>query len=260
MNLDAVYYDTADERLAAAALTLRRRTGGSDAGWHLKVPVAPGVRDEIREPLSDTVPRTLAGLVRARVREAELAPVVRLRSDRDVRHLVDAEGKLLAEVSVDAVRAERLTEGGGTAQWTEIEVELADGGDPVFLDKVEKRLRKAGVRPSSSSSSWPGRCGRRLPGPRRRSGRRPRPPRRTRSPRATTSSPTSAPSATRSSNSTRPYGRTRTTRCTGCGSPPGGCAARSGRSGRSSTAGSPTRSARNSNGWQGSWGSTGTAR
>lgn len=152
VSLDAVYYDTADERLAAASLTLRRRTGGDDAGWHLKVPVAPGVRDEIREPLSDTVPDTLAALVRSRVREAELAPAVRLRSDRDVRHLVDAQGKLLAEVSVDAVHAERLTEGGGTAQWTEIEVELADDGDPVFLDKVEKRLRKAGVRPSSSSS------------------------------------------------------------------------------------------------------------
>ncbi|MFF5300337.1 CHAD domain-containing protein [Streptomyces sp. NPDC013161] len=152
MNLDAVYYDTADERLASAALTLRRRTGGDDAGWHLKVPVAPGVRDEIREPLSDTVPDTLAALVRSRVREAELLPAVRLRSDRDVRHLMDAQGKLLAEVSVDAVHAERLTEGGGTAQWTEIEVELADDGDPVFLDKVEKRLRKAGVRPSSSSS------------------------------------------------------------------------------------------------------------
>ncbi|MFJ9894882.1 CHAD domain-containing protein [Streptomyces sp. NPDC091280] len=151
-HLDAVYYDTADQRLARASTTLRRRTGGSDAGWHLKVPVAPGVRDEIREPLSDTVPRTLAGLVRARVREAELLPVVRLRSDRDVRHLVDADGVLLAEVSVDAVQAERLTDGGGTAQWTEIEVELADGGDPAFLDKVEKRLRKAGVRPSSSSS------------------------------------------------------------------------------------------------------------
>ncbi|XUL88110.1 CHAD domain-containing protein [Streptomyces galilaeus] len=151
-NLDAVYYDTPDERLAKASMTLRRRTGGSDAGWHLKVPVAPGVRDEIREPLSDTVPRSLAGLVRSRVREAELLPVVRLRSDRDVRHLVDADGALLAEVSVDAVHAERLTDGGGTAQWTEIEVELADDGDPAFLDKVEKRLRKAGVRPSSSVS------------------------------------------------------------------------------------------------------------
>ncbi|WP_019065561.1 CYTH and CHAD domain-containing protein [Streptomyces hokutonensis] len=151
-NLDAVYYDTPDERLAKASITLRRRTGGSDAGWHLKVPVAPGVRDEIHEPLSDTVPRTLAGLVRSRVREAELLPVVRLRSDRDLRHLVDADGALLAEVSVDAVHAERLADGGGTAQWTEIEVELADDGDPAFLDKVEKRLRKAGVRPSSSAS------------------------------------------------------------------------------------------------------------
>ncbi|ANS65236.1 hypothetical protein SLINC_3012 [Streptomyces lincolnensis] len=151
-HLDATYYDTVDERLAASALTLRRRTGGSDAGWHLKFPVTPGVRDEIQAPLSDTVPRALAGLVRSRVRDAELRPVVRLRSDRDVRHLVDGDGRLLAEVSVDAVRAERLTEEGGSAQWTEIEVELADGGDPAFLDKVDKRLRKAGVRPSGSAS------------------------------------------------------------------------------------------------------------
>lgn len=151
-HLDATYYDTADERLAASAITLRRRTGGSDAGWHLKFPVAPGVRDEIRAPLSDTVPRSLAGLVRSRIRDAELLPVVRLRSDRDVRDLVDAGGRLLAEISVDAVRAERLTGDGGAAQWTEMEVELADGGDPALLDKVDKRLRKAGVRPSPSAS------------------------------------------------------------------------------------------------------------
>ncbi|MGI5375384.1 CHAD domain-containing protein [Streptomyces sp. CA-251387] len=160
-QLDATYYDTVDERLAASSVTLRRRTGGSDAGWHLKFPVAPGVRDEIQAPLSDTLPRTLAGLVRSRVRDAELVPVVRLRSDRDVRDLVDVDGRLLAEVSVDAVRAERLSGTGGTggtggsggsAQWTEIEVELADGTDPAFLDKVEKRLKKAGVRPSSSAS------------------------------------------------------------------------------------------------------------
>ncbi|WP_149548521.1 CYTH and CHAD domain-containing protein [Streptomyces marokkonensis] len=151
-HLDATYHDTADERLAASAVTLRRRTGGSDAGWHLKFPVAPGVRDEIRAPLSDTLPDELAALVRSRVRDHELLPVVRLRSDREVRHLADSDGRLLAEVSVDTVRAERLTHGGGTAQWTEIEVELADDGDPAFLDKVEKRLRKAGVRPSESTS------------------------------------------------------------------------------------------------------------
>ncbi|UUU22096.1 CYTH and CHAD domain-containing protein [Streptomyces sp. DSM 40750] len=151
-ELDAVYYDTPDERLAAASITLRRRTGGSDAGWHLKFPVSAGVRDEIRAPLSDTLPDDLAGLVRSRVREAELVPLVRLVSTRDVSDLLDADGILLAEVSVDAVVAERLTEDGRTAQWSEIEVELADDGDPAFLEKVDKRLRKAGVRPSDSPS------------------------------------------------------------------------------------------------------------
>lgn len=151
-ELDATYYDTADQRLAAASLTLRRRTGGDDAGWHLKLPVSEGVRDEIRAPLSDTVPEDLTSLVRSRIREAELVPVVRLRSARDVRHLVDASGALLAEVSVDRVRAERLGGGAGSAEWTEIEVELADEGDPAFLDKVEKKLRKAGLKRSASAS------------------------------------------------------------------------------------------------------------
>ncbi|MHB9861733.1 CYTH and CHAD domain-containing protein [Streptomyces sp. YIM S03343] len=158
VELDAIYYDTPDERLAASAITLRRRTGGSDEGWHLKLPVSAGVRDEVHAPLSDTVPRSLAALIRSRVRDAALRPLVRLRSDRDLRHLVDADGALLAEVSTDAVRAERLTEEGeveqegGAAQWTELEVELADGVDPAFLDVVEKRLRKAGVRPAKSPS------------------------------------------------------------------------------------------------------------
>ncbi|MFJ2826789.1 CHAD domain-containing protein [Streptomyces sp. NPDC087263] len=152
-ELDATYYDTADQRLAAASLTLRRRTGGDDAGWHLKLPVSEGVRDEIRAPLSDDLPHELTGLVRSRVRDAELVPLVRLVSARDIRHLVDDSGALLAEVSLDRVRAERLSGGeGSTAEWTEIEVELADDGDPAFLDKVEKKLRKAGLARSSSAS------------------------------------------------------------------------------------------------------------
>ncbi|NEA61245.1 CYTH and CHAD domain-containing protein [Streptomyces sp. SID12488] len=151
-ELDATYYDTSDLRLAAASITLRRRTGGADAGWHLKLPVAPGIRDEIQVPLSDTVPDELVSLVRARIREGQVVPVVRLRSTRDLRDLVGADGRQLAEVSVDTVRADRLFGGEGTAQWTEIEVELADGGNPAILDKVEKRLRKAGVRPSKSTS------------------------------------------------------------------------------------------------------------
>ncbi|GGY31076.1 CYTH and CHAD domain-containing protein [Streptomyces omiyaensis] len=156
VELDAVYYDTPGLRLAADSLTLRRRTGGADAGWHLKFPVAVGVRDEIGAPLSKTLPRSLAGLLRSRVRHDEVVPVVRLRSSRDVRHLRDEAGTVLAELSVDTVRADRLLPGAGaaarTAAWTEIEVELADDADPALLDAVEKRLRKAGIHPSGAPS------------------------------------------------------------------------------------------------------------
>ncbi|MFE1379134.1 CHAD domain-containing protein [Streptomyces sp. NPDC058740] len=150
-ELDAVYYDTADLRLAADSLTLRRRTGGRDAGWHLKLPVAAGIRDEIRAPLSETLPASLAGLVRSRVRTEPVRPLVRLRSRRDVHLLTAKDGTVLAELSVDTVHAERLT-GPGEAAWTEIEVELADDADPAVLDAVEKRLRKAGIRPSDAPS------------------------------------------------------------------------------------------------------------
>ncbi|MFJ8827174.1 CHAD domain-containing protein [Streptomyces sp. NPDC102467] len=153
VELDAVYYDTPDQRLAAHRITLRRRTGGDDAGWHLKLPVAlsEGIRDEVRAPLSDDVPRVLSGLVRSRIRESELVPVVRLLTSRDVTHLTGADGVLLAEVCVDAVRAERVG-GENAVAWTEIEVELADDGDPEFLGKVEKRLRRAGVERSAAGS------------------------------------------------------------------------------------------------------------
>ncbi|MEU1487307.1 CYTH and CHAD domain-containing protein [Streptomyces sp. NPDC005752] len=153
-ELDAVYYDTEDLRLAAYSLTLRRRTGGDDAGWHLKIPVSAGVRDEIQAPLTDALPPALGELLRSRVRDAPVVPVVRILSARDVHHLLDEDGALLAELSVDEVLAERLTEDGHgtTSAWTEMEVELADDGDPAFLDTVERRLRKAGVRPSDAPS------------------------------------------------------------------------------------------------------------
>src|SRR5271170_3327648 len=64
--LAARYFDTRDLRLAAAGITLRRRTGGTDAGWHLKLPVGAGTRRELQVPLGDaatSVPPELASLV-----------------------------------------------------------------------------------------------------------------------------------------------------------------------------------------------------
>ncbi|MFJ6080015.1 CHAD domain-containing protein [Streptomyces sp. NPDC092369] len=153
-ELDAVYYDTADLRLVDASATLRRRTGGSDAGWHLKLPLSGDSREEIEAPLSDSVPDTLRDLFLSRTRGAEPTPVVRIRSTRVTRHLADSAGTVLAELSVDKVRVESLLAGapGGQVSWTEMEVELAEDTDPSLLDVVDKALRKAGIERADNPS------------------------------------------------------------------------------------------------------------
>src|SRR3954466_7706389 len=80
-RLTATYFDTEDLRLAAAGLTLRRRTGGDDAGWHLKVPAGAGARSEVRLPAgraARTVPVALQKMVRIHRGEAALRPVAEI--------------------------------------------------------------------------------------------------------------------------------------------------------------------------------------
>ncbi len=154
--LDAVYYDTQDLRLIRAGVTLRRRSGGDDAGWHLKLPVVghtADTRDEIRLPPSDDpgpVPGELAALVRARTRGAALTPVVHMRTVRGRRRLLDDGGQPLAEIAVDAVSADPMN-GSPAVSWDEIEVELV-AGDRALLDDVDARLRSAGARRATSAS------------------------------------------------------------------------------------------------------------
>lgn len=152
-DLDAVYYDTQDLRLSRSRASLRRRTGGTDAGWHLKLPLPGDSREEIQAPLSsEEVPEELRDLALSRTRGAPLRPVIRIRSTRSLHHLLDAEGAVLAELSVDEVSAEALLDGGGRATWREMEVELADDGDPALLDTVEEALREHGVERAESPS------------------------------------------------------------------------------------------------------------
>ncbi|MET7386316.1 CYTH and CHAD domain-containing protein [Streptomyces sp. NPDC005529] len=152
-NLDAVYYDTEDLRLARSRASLRRRTGGTDAGWHLKLPLPGDSREEIQAPLSsEEVPEELRDLTLSRTRGAPLRPVIRIRSTRSLHHLLGAEGEVLAELSVDDVTAEALLDEGGRATWKEMEVELAEHGDAALLDTVEKALREHGVDRAQSPS------------------------------------------------------------------------------------------------------------
>jgi CHAD domain-containing protein len=149
-ELDAIYLDTVDLRLARHHVTLRRRTGGSDAGWHVKVPGATGSRTEYRAPLgARQLPDELDLQVRALRRGAPLHPVARIHTTRREYPLLDAGGRVLAMLARDEVRAEVAK--ADPREWQELEVELVEG-DPRVLSEVDEVLRRAGARPSAAAS------------------------------------------------------------------------------------------------------------
>jgi CHAD domain-containing protein len=154
-RLDAIYFDTADFRLARHGATLRRRAGGEDAGWHLKVPTGPDAKVELRMPLNGVTnapPDELADMATALVRGAPLRPVVLMKTKRVSRRLVGRKGRPVAEVTDDTVTARYLGAESTVDKWREVEVELAGQTDPAVLDRAEKVLRKAGVRRSARGS------------------------------------------------------------------------------------------------------------
>ena len=160
-HLQAVYFDTRDLALAAARVTLRRRSGGEDEGWHLKLPGAGGARQENRVPLGRavrTVPAPLRRLVEELTGGRPLVPVAQVDTLRRVRHLLDPTGRVLLELADDRVEARRLLplEGAGEAalpplSWREVEVEVVEG-DPALLHAVDAGLLRSGLQRSASAS------------------------------------------------------------------------------------------------------------
>src|SRR5215467_4994171 len=105
-RLRAIYFDTTDFRLAAAKITLRRRTGGTDAGWHLKLPAGADSRREVHAPLgrsASRVPARLADMVAGWTGGQPLRPIARLATTRRLRRLAARDGEVLAEVADDLV-------------------------------------------------------------------------------------------------------------------------------------------------------------
>ncbi|GAA1116222.1 CYTH and CHAD domain-containing protein [Citricoccus alkalitolerans] len=174
MALEAIYFDTAARDLSANNVTLRRRTGGTDAGWHVKI--GKGERrlelhsslgkddaaDVPASPVTVSVPARILDLVQVHVRGKQLVPIARLNTLRSVVDLLDGQGRQLAEVSDDQVAAMAVgfrTES-RVQHWREWEVEVVDagliaasaGGTDAFLDAIGQVLQPAGARPSAVGS------------------------------------------------------------------------------------------------------------
>lgn len=161
VDLSATYIDSPTYELNRARITLRRRTGGSDEAWHLKLPSGASNRLELHVPLQDSddpmlVPRELRRTVNEQVGTVALVPVALLETRRTLRVLSDpGTGTPLAELADDTVTATRIALPGveeTSATWRELEVELLEGGDLAFLDAVTEKLQWAGIVPSRSPS------------------------------------------------------------------------------------------------------------
>lgn len=160
-HLSATYYDTEGNRLAASKITLRRRTGGTDEGWHLKLPsemVQAGAqsRREIHAPLAagqeGQVPAQLADLVSGITAGLPLGPIASLVTRRTVRTLLGGASDILAEVADDQVTARREGSADEPLRWREVEVEVPEGTPPEVLAAAAELLLAAGARPGSKGS------------------------------------------------------------------------------------------------------------
>jgi inorganic triphosphatase YgiF len=161
-QLSATYFDTPDDRLAASKITLRRRTGGTDEGWHLKLPVGHDARRELREPLSagpaeaGGVPEPLAARVADVTGGMPLAPIAVLDTERTVVTLTGEGGRVVAEVADDVVTARRVAGSAGVTagqplRWREIEIEVPTAW-PRLQQAAADLLRAAGARPAGHAS------------------------------------------------------------------------------------------------------------
>jgi inorganic triphosphatase YgiF len=158
--LSATYYDTEDLALIQHKVTLRRRVGGDDEGWHLKLPVRKDTRQELHAPLGEgtvgSVPARLADQIQDITAGQPLHPVAILDTERTVVTLPGPSGVPLVEVADDLVTAIRFGEpDSGPMTWREIEVEALSpdsGAAAAMLESVGTVLREAGARPSASGS------------------------------------------------------------------------------------------------------------
>ncbi len=161
-SLDATYFDTPTHDLARNRVTLRRRTGGTDAGWHLKLPAGPDSRTEIRAPLAasgstNAVPSELLDVVLAIVRDRPVEPVARITTERESQILFGVDGAALAEFSNDRVTAwsAGTSDTPAEQEWREWELELVEsnGTDSrELLNRLSNRLLDAGAAPAGHGS------------------------------------------------------------------------------------------------------------
>ena len=149
-NLDNTYFDTSGAGLRVFGITLRRRVGGSETGWQLKVPSGSARTELQSEAQTTTVPAALAMAVAGLRAGESLDAVATIVTTRTAYRLLNADGELVMEIADDQVESGPPDGESKLHSWRELEVELGPAGKKKDLKRAGKLLRDAGASPGTA--------------------------------------------------------------------------------------------------------------
>ncbi|HEY9289996.1 MAG TPA: CYTH and CHAD domain-containing protein [Microlunatus sp.] len=147
-TLDNTYFDTATAGLRLFGVTLRRRVGGSETGWQLKVPSGTSRIELQSGARSKSVPNAIADAVRGLLAGEAVVPVAHLVTTRTAYRILAADQQLVLEIADDSVESLPVDDDGEVRSWRQIEVEAGPAVKKKSLKQAAKLLRSAGATPS----------------------------------------------------------------------------------------------------------------
>jgi CHAD domain-containing protein len=149
-ELDSTYFDTPGAGLRVFGITLRRRVGGLETGWQLKVPNGTARTELQSGSRAKTLPSALAKGVEGLLAGESLDSVAAIMTTRTAYRVLNADGELVFEIADDQVESGPPDGESMLHSWREVEVELGPAGKKKDLKRARKLLEDAGASPSTS--------------------------------------------------------------------------------------------------------------
>ena len=149
-ELHSTYFDTSGAGLRVLGITLRRRVGGSETGWQLKVPNGTARTELQSGSRAKKLPSALAKGVEGLLAGESLDAVAAIMTTRTAYRVLNADGELMFEIADDQVESGPPDGESMLHSWREVEVELGPAGKKKDLKRARKLLEDAGASPSTS--------------------------------------------------------------------------------------------------------------
>jgi len=151
-KLDNTYFDTPGAGLRLFGITLRRRVGGSETGWQLKVPSGTARTELQSGSRTRTLPPALGKGVQGLLAGENLDAVAKIKTTRTAYRVMNADGDLVLEIADDQVESGPPDGDSMLHSWREVEIEVGPAGNKKDLKRARKLFLAAGVSPNASKT------------------------------------------------------------------------------------------------------------